>query len=312
MNQCANYVPANEQVSAIRPTAPNYQHRPDICVIRASQDFVDGLLANNAGNRTISQGRVKALADDIRNGRWKFNGDSIVVDDDGRLIDGQHRLSAIREAGYPPLDLLVVTLHSKGKESRDVFMTIDCGRPRTMSDTLHVNGTRYAGTAAAVARLIVLIAKGVNNIATKAEMMAAIEAYAQEIERFAPFTQKKNGVIKFQASSVAAMVIAAKDFKAADQVCDFAMRLHTGIGLGADEPERRLLTYLVANRNKHVSSLLQIDTLCTTYRAIFHRLKKGNKPCKSVRGGLAGTLCRLHDDVVKCVGSAFARGSCAA
>jgi hypothetical protein len=58
-------------------------------------------LAANRGNRNIVQSHVAAMARDIRNGQWMFNAQPICFSRSGRLLNGQHRLSAVLEAGQP-------------------------------------------------------------------------------------------------------------------------------------------------------------------------------------------------------------------
>lgn len=58
-------------------------------------------LTANRGNRNIVQAHVAAMARDITNGRWMFNAQPICFSRSGRLLNGQHRLSAVLEAGQP-------------------------------------------------------------------------------------------------------------------------------------------------------------------------------------------------------------------
>jgi hypothetical protein len=58
-------------------------------------------LAANRGNRNIVQAHVAAMARDIIHGRWMFNAQPICFSRSGRLLNGQHRLSAVLEAGQP-------------------------------------------------------------------------------------------------------------------------------------------------------------------------------------------------------------------
>lgn len=58
-------------------------------------------LAANRGNRNIVQSHVAAMARDIVNGEWMFNAQPICFSRSGRLLNGQHRLSAVLEAGQP-------------------------------------------------------------------------------------------------------------------------------------------------------------------------------------------------------------------
>lgn len=82
-------------------------------------------------NRPISATRVAALAADIREGRWADLSDPIRVDEHGHLLDGQHRLAAIVQAGAT-LRLPVMSL------SRDLLRVIDTGVSRSARDILKI------------------------------------------------------------------------------------------------------------------------------------------------------------------------------
>ena len=49
----------------------------------------------------------RRMARDIRNGQWMFNAQPICFSRSGRLLNGQHRLSAVLEAGQP-IEVLVM------------------------------------------------------------------------------------------------------------------------------------------------------------------------------------------------------------
>lgn len=61
----------------------------------------------NKGNRNIVRDHVEAIARDIREGRWMVNVQPICFTADGRLLNGQHRLTAAVEAGEP-IEVLVM------------------------------------------------------------------------------------------------------------------------------------------------------------------------------------------------------------
>lgn len=104
------------------------------------------ILEKNKGNRNISDVVVKRYARAMRDGRWKLNGESIVIDHEGSVLNGQHRLWAIIESGCT-ISVLVV----RGVQ-RDSFATFDSGKLRTGSDALsaagYINTTRISGIVA--------------------------------------------------------------------------------------------------------------------------------------------------------------------
>lgn len=83
-------------------------------------------------NRTIRTSYVSQLADVMRSGRFiAENGQTIVFGDDGKLYDGQHRLSAIVESGCAQ-ELLVVSVH----DAERAYGTMDNGTKRQAADFL--------------------------------------------------------------------------------------------------------------------------------------------------------------------------------
>lgn len=75
---------------------------------------------HNSKNRRVSQHHVGNIADQIRKGLWVLNGQSISFDDNGRLLDGQHRLHAVALCGIST-PMLVVT----GVTDPEAFKTYD-------------------------------------------------------------------------------------------------------------------------------------------------------------------------------------------
>ena len=105
-------------------------------------------LATQEKNRTLSAGRVKRIADEIKSGEFGVCVTPIVFDKQGRLIDGQHRLSAIVRA-RKAVDLFVCR-----DAPRSAFDTMDIGRARKVHDVLHAEGWQYASMVAAISRAL--------------------------------------------------------------------------------------------------------------------------------------------------------------
>ncbi|MBP2315493.1 hypothetical protein [Azospirillum soli] len=88
--------------------AANYS-QVSITVETVTPDLAAKYLRRNFRNRKIQRSHVAMLARDIKAGAFHFNGQPICfsVEQDGTLINGQHRLQAIVEAGEP-VEMLVV------------------------------------------------------------------------------------------------------------------------------------------------------------------------------------------------------------
>jgi hypothetical protein len=99
-------------------------------VMRVTPTDASEWLKCNRLNRPVRKSHVQRLAESIREGQWQVNGQAIVIADDEQVLDGQHRLFAIIEAGMP-IDTLVVY-----GISALAFRTMDTGIVRTGADAL--------------------------------------------------------------------------------------------------------------------------------------------------------------------------------
>ena len=113
---------------------------------RITPEVAASMLTTNTSNRPISRQHVGRLAASMNRGDWDLNGSTIKVAATGRLLDGQHRLSACVESGCA-FDTLVV--YGLPEES---FATIDQGaRSRKISDVLAIEtGLNMKNVAAAL------------------------------------------------------------------------------------------------------------------------------------------------------------------
>ena len=66
-------------------------------------------LAKNSNNyRRLYKATVEQYASEMLNGEWIFNGEAIKFNKSGKLVDGQHRLSAIVKSGCS-VPMVVIT-----------------------------------------------------------------------------------------------------------------------------------------------------------------------------------------------------------
>ena len=64
-------------------------------------DIASQWLEGNVRNRRIDQKHVNCLAQEMAAGRWMMTHQGIAFDANGTLIDGQHRLWAIKPSTAP-------------------------------------------------------------------------------------------------------------------------------------------------------------------------------------------------------------------
>lgn len=101
-----------------------------ISVMQITPDLAAEFLKRNTGNRTIRKTAVNQYADDLRRGNWKLTHQGVAISPSGRLLDGQHRLSAIVQAGIAAQ--MVVALDV----DEGAYAVIDRGKPRRLTDAV--------------------------------------------------------------------------------------------------------------------------------------------------------------------------------
>lgn len=116
-------------------------------VVKITPSMAKRWLATQVRNRTLNQQKVAEYARDMAAGRWDLNGETIKFDTHDHLIDGQHRLAAVVQAGATVESVVVWGLVP---ETQD---TVDIGKVRAVGDTLMLHGHRHGTTAGSVARV---------------------------------------------------------------------------------------------------------------------------------------------------------------
>lgn len=117
----------------------------NINIVTVTPQLASDWLATSGDNyRPCDDRAVRKLVSDMREGRFNgLNGETVKFDQDNRLEDGQHRLTAIVKSGLAQR-LIVVS----GVEP-DAVKTIDIGKPRSLADELrregHQAGRRLQG-----------------------------------------------------------------------------------------------------------------------------------------------------------------------
>ena len=122
--------------------------------ITITPDLASTWLGWNDKNRNISQPQVRRLVSEMRNGNWRLNGQCLIMSDCGRLLDGQHRLTAIVEYGSP------VTTDVRFGIDPDNFSTIDEGKKRNPGDVFKISGYSDANNLAAACRIVMAYDSG--------------------------------------------------------------------------------------------------------------------------------------------------------
>lgn len=128
-------------------------------------DLARQMLTANIDNRPLNKSRVRRLANEMSAGRFVLTHQGIAFDETGRLVDGQHRLHAIIEAGRSIQMLVTLGLPPSALDDEHgavhAFEVIDQSGTRSAADILSIddpsmkNTTRHVGVARAMASGIV-------------------------------------------------------------------------------------------------------------------------------------------------------------
>ena len=112
------------------------------------------LLSCNRGNRKMCSKHVQLLANAIHNGEWIETGDTIKMSNVGKLLDGQHRLEAIRRSSR------AVKVDFAFGIEEEAQTRIDVNKVRQPGQQLHMSGVKHGNVMAAAARIMKTLEKG--------------------------------------------------------------------------------------------------------------------------------------------------------
>lgn len=196
----------------------------------------------NPHNRNLRSKDVATYARDMADGHWKNTGEAIKFDEDGNLLDGQHRLHAVVEAGVT-IDFLVITGDLDQEQ-------MDSGVKRVMGDILKLRGEANYIILATLLRSICRWDDEnktfTNRGPSRSEMFALLEEKPW-LRSLVPMVHllQVNARIPTPVGSVAAYLLWQID---PDDTVEFFRRVRLGEGEGTD-PAHRLHRWLSNDTN---------------------------------------------------------------
>jgi hypothetical protein len=215
---------------------------PEVTIATATKPLIDALLALNTNNRKLRHTAVSRLAQDIASGHWKLTASGVGVDSLGRLCDGQHRLQAIVEAGYPPIQFMLAT----GLDP-DSQAVVDRHAKRSMADALSlVHGRTISTNLVAAANCLISIKNATSktdNFAWAGSRISDAQAAATMIEwedDLTPVMAACGG----SARAPVAAALAVYHRHDAEGAIELSDQLRRGIGLSEFDPAYRLRSAL--------------------------------------------------------------------
>jgi hypothetical protein len=216
-------------------------------------------LEMNTSNRPMSKSVVAKYAEDIRSGRWKVNGEGIIMNG-SRLLDGQHRLAACVAANAPFTSLVVWGVDD------EAFDTIDQGAKRTAGNILSIAGITNASHVASAYRWTLVIGGAVGKKGASAEVVTNLYTPQRALEFYEnnPGIQRSVRIAHrvydhchhFPISMIAALHFLAskKDEATADA---FFEPLGTGAGLQLGDPRLTIRNKMLDRAGKFKKERLE-------------------------------------------------------
>ena len=237
-------------------------------------------LERGGENRRLNQKRVGVLVAAIRRGEWRLTGDTIKLDQDGKVRDGQHRLAAIAEAGHTVETLVVRNVQE------EAFEVMDTGKARSIPDILYLSGFKDTNVLAATVRNLVLWEQTGRLIVTTRESGEWLTSpvYLDYLRKHADVIEGvKVGelVRKFLVGgpglwSALFVLFARVDKEKAD---DFAYKLANGEGLERGNPilvlRNRLLAGLSTERAYFTTASNEKEALAAAVIKAWNAFRKG-------------------------------------
>ena len=159
---------------------PDPSDRPNlrIEIVMVTPEIAEAWLGKNTANRNINRQNIDRYARDMKAGKWRLNGETVIFADNGRLLDGQNRMHAIIKAGVP-VQMLVV-----GNIPPDAMSTLNTGKSRNFANVLQIDGhANTSGMQTLVRRALLWDAGYRTNTGalkpTNAEMLDFMEAHPE-------------------------------------------------------------------------------------------------------------------------------------
>lgn len=214
-------------------------------ITTVTPDHAATLLKLNTSNRKVSARNMAKVKEALVSGEWKLNGEAVKIAKDGRVLDGQHRLSACVETGIPFESIIV---HGLADDTQE---TMDSGKSRTPADALSLRGYKNSTILAAIAGAVIKSEKHSTRAAftnstsyavTTPQIVGRVEAEPW-LEELALESQRYR-VVGLAGRTAGALLYLLTTIDA-DDADYFFDRLHSGTGLSQGGPILTLRNSLI-------------------------------------------------------------------
>ncbi len=244
-----------EQLSII-PVGNRLENEIFIQKVLMTPDLAKKILATMVNNRNIKERSLSKIVEDIKSNQWvSNNGETIKINSQGRLVDGQHRLEAIIKTNTPLELYISFNCHV------DSINTVDTGSSRSLTNVLKINNIKYYNTIGSIVQAESVIAQGssIRNISnmSKAKGYPTVVSLVKNNLEYLYFVCKESEKLKAKFPLITASFYSKYFnifYKIDKDVCfDFFRKLSTGDD--CDAPIFLFRQILIKDSSKSVKKL---------------------------------------------------------
>jgi len=169
-------------------------------IVNMSPEFASILLNKNDSNRNIRKNHVQMLSGMMKRGEWVLSPQGVIVHSaSGRLLDGQHRLSAVVAAGVSVPMMIFYT------EDEGIFKVLDQGVKRSTGDIFSVH-PNVADTVNYCCRVMLNAFSGLTPQQVEPVLNSRVGVLAQELVDFCPTVRRGLSSSPMKAAVVTSVI----------------------------------------------------------------------------------------------------------
>ena len=261
----------------------------DVRVETITPEIAKTYLTRNVNNRKPSNKTVSIYAREMKMGKWQLTHQGLAFDENGDLLDGQHRLWAVVEADVP------VQMVVSRNMSRSTFMFVDNGRRRQAHQLLPGDITHRSSVASAARYLLVIegsagVGSKINTIADSVywtnapthEILECVERWPEleQAAQIASTVYSNSHITKAPHTAVIAQIMRTSHL---DRLDEWVRGLEYGAGLQIGDPRLALRDKFLRSSSSRDHSISKTNTYALIVKAWNNFVL--NKPLKVARMG---------------------------
>lgn len=182
-------------IATIRWNGAEYRTWIEMVTPERAQKILD---SNGDRNRRRRHGRVQRYAADMRTGKWRITGETVRLDENGMLLNGQHRLAAVVLSGA------TVPMWFASGISTSTMIVQDSGLPVSSDDWMPLE---HAAAATKLVRSVLrAFAPGMASQGSRDEIVTAHNILGAEHVKWAIESSKSRFAQRAPVRAVAVLI----------------------------------------------------------------------------------------------------------